>query len=80
MSQEDSVLIKIKDNGMGIKPENLNKIFESFWTTKPVGEGLGLGLHMAKEIIEDHGGSIKVESEVREWTEFTITLPVERTN
>lgn len=75
-NQDDSIVIKIKDNGRGIKPEALNKIFDSFWTTKPSGEGMGLGLYIAKEIIEQHGGSITVDSEVGEWTEFTVTLPL----
>ncbi len=76
-NQGDSVLIKIKDNGRGIKPEDLNKIFESFWTTKRIGEGLGLGLYIAKEIISLAGGNITVDSEPGEWAEFTITLPSE---
>ena len=74
--QANSVLIKIKDNGMGIKAENMNQIFEPFWTTKSSGEGMGLGLYMAKEIIEEHGGTIQVDSEPGEWAEFIVTLPL----
>ncbi len=70
------ISIQIWDNATGIKPEIQEKIFESFWTTKSSGEGMGLGLYIAKEAIEKHGGSITVESEVGEWTEFTVTLPV----
>ena len=75
INQSDSVLIKIKDNGPGIKAELKEKIFESFWSTKPSGEGMGLGLYIAKEIIAGHGGEILVDSEPGEWTEFTIILP-----
>lgn len=75
-NQDNLLLIKIKDNGRGIKPEDINKIFDSFWTTKSSGEGMGLGLYIAKEIIEQHGGSITVESEPEAWTEFTVTLPL----
>ena len=75
-NQANSLLIRIKDNGRGIKPEDLSQIFDSFWTTKPSGEGMGLGLYIAKEIIEQHGGNITVESEPGAWTEFTVTLPL----
>ena len=75
-NQDNSLLIRIKDNGRGIKPEDLSQIFDSFWTTKPSGEGMGLGLYIAKEIIEQHGGNITVESEPGAWTEFTVTLPL----
>ena len=67
--------IKIKDNGTGIPSENLDKIFQIFWTTKTNPEGLGLGLHFAKELIEKHGGEISVDSIEGEYTEFTVTLP-----
>ena len=68
--------IKVKDNGMGIPAENLDKIFQIFWTTKTNPEGMGLGLHFAKEIIERHGGKISVDSIDGEYTEFTVTLPI----
>lgn len=71
----NSIEIKIRDNGTGIPVENLNKIFQIFWTTKTNPEGMGLGLHFAKELIEKHGGKISVDSIVREYTEFTISLP-----
>jgi signal transduction histidine kinase len=70
------VLIKIKDNGAGI-PENVKeKIFEPFFTTKPSGEGTGLGLSICNDIIEAHGGKMKVESIKDKFTEFTITLAI----
>ncbi len=71
-----NVLIKIKDNGAGI-PENVKeKIFEPFFTTKPSGEGTGLGLSICNDIIEAHGGKMKVESIKDKFTEFTITLAI----
>ena len=76
----DSVEIKIRDNGTGIPAENLDKIFQIFWTTKTSPEGMGLGLHFAKEIIEKHGGKISVDSVEDEYTEFTVTLPIKINN
>ncbi|MDD4848319.1 MAG: ATP-binding protein [Bacteroidales bacterium] len=72
----DTVKITIRDNGKGILPENLNKVFSPFFTTKPAGKGTGLGLSISYGIIvEEHQGSIKVQSEVNKYTEFTIILP-----
>lgn len=71
-----SIEIKIKDNGMGISPEHLPKIFQMFWTTKSSGEGMGLGLHFAKELIEKNNGKVSVASVEGEYTEFTIIFPV----
>ena len=75
-NKSDSVEIKIRDNGTGIPAENLDKIFQIFWTTKTSPEGMGLGLHFAKEIIEEHGGKISVDSVEGKYTEFTVTLPI----
>lgn len=75
-SYRDSIIVKISDTGCGIPPDKLNKIFEPFYTTKPVGEGTGLGLSISFSIIERHNGTIKVESQVDEGTTFIITLPV----
>ena len=70
--------IKIKDTGTGIKSENLEKIFDSFFTTKTESvQGVGLGLSVCYGFIKDHGGDIVVDSHEGEWTEFTITLPLE---
>src|SRR5882757_8116609 len=70
------VEIRIRDNGTGIPPEVREKIFNPFFTTKPAGEGTGLGLSMSHDIIvKQHGGSISVETEPGVFTEFIITLP-----
>jgi signal transduction histidine kinase len=70
------VEIRIRDNGTGIPPEVKEKIFNPFFTTKPAGEGTGLGLSMSHDIIvKQHGGSINVETECGEFTEFIVTLP-----
>lgn len=68
--------VKVQDNGPGISKENLDKIFQAFFTTKASGEGSGLGLHITKQIIDKHNGRIEVESEPGK-TEFTITIPIE---
>ncbi len=71
-----SVEIRIRDNGTGIPPEIREKIFNPFFTTKPTGEGTGLGLSMTHDIIvKQHGGRIDIDSKVGEFTEFIITLP-----
>jgi signal transduction histidine kinase len=68
--------IRIRDNGTGIPPEVKDKIFNPFFTTKPAGEGTGLGLSMSHDIIvKQHGGSIDVETEPGLFTEFKILLP-----
>ena len=68
--------IRIRDNGTGIPPEVKDKIFNPFFTTKPSGEGTGLGLSMSHDIIvKQHGGSIDVETEPGLFTEFKIVLP-----
>ena len=72
----DKVEIRIRDNGTGIPPEVRQKIFNPFFTTKPTGEGTGLGLSMTHDIIvKQHGGTIDVETEPGVFTEFIITLP-----
>jgi signal transduction histidine kinase len=71
------VSITIRDNGNGIPKNVIEKIFQPFFTTKPVGEGTGLGLSMSYEIItQGHGGQLNVESQEGEYAEFTITLPI----
>jgi two-component system, NtrC family, sensor kinase len=74
--QGDKVVIKIKDNGMGIPEKILDKIFQPFYTTKPTGQGTGLGLSLSYDIIKAHGGEIKVDTKEDEFAEFTIQLPV----
>ena len=69
--------IVIEDTGSGIKPENLDKVFQSFFTTKTESvQGVGLGLSVCYGFIKDHGGDISVESKEGQWTRFTITLPI----
>jgi signal transduction histidine kinase len=71
-----NVEIRIRDNGAGISPEVREKMFNPFFTTKPTGEGTGLGLSMTHDIIvKQHGGRIDVETRLGEFTEFIITLP-----
>jgi len=67
--------IVFKDNGCGIRPEDLNKIFSPFFTTKPVGKGTGLGLSVCYGIIDNMQGSMEAGSEVGVGTTFTIRLP-----
>ena len=69
--------ISIADTGCGIPPENLDKIFDPFYTTKEVGRGTGLGLSVSQGIVERHGGIIRVQSKVGEGSTFTIWLPLE---
>jgi two-component system, NtrC family, sensor kinase len=72
----DAVEIRIRDNGIGIPAEVKEKMFNPFFTTKPAGEGTGLGLSMSHDIIvKQHGGSIDVESVPGAFTEFRIVLP-----
>ncbi|MEG4502079.1 ATP-binding protein [Microcoleus sp. F6_B4] len=74
---DDSVVVRISDNGTGIAPESQEKMFETFFTTKPRGVGTGLGLAIGREIIvKKHGGTINFWSEVGTGTEFTIALPI----
>ena len=76
--QEDNqVCIGITDTGCGIAPENLERIFEPFFSTKPEAEGTGLGLYVSYMIIKKHKGEIAVESERGRGTRFTIHLPLE---
>nr|WP_312001524.1 ATP-binding protein [Bradyrhizobium altum] len=70
------VEIRIRDNGTGIPPEVKEKMFNPFFTTKPAGEGTGLGLSMSHDIVvKQHGGQIEVDTEPGQFTEFIITLP-----
>ena len=68
--------IRVIDNGTGISAKAREKIFQPFFTTKPTGQGTGLGLSLSYEIVKAHGGDIKVESEVGVGTEFVVILPV----
>jgi signal transduction histidine kinase len=70
------VSISVKDNGPGIPAHIIDKIFQPFFTTKPTGQGTGLGLSLSYDIIKAHGGEIKVETIEGEGSEFTIFLPI----
>jgi len=72
----NKVEIKVSDNGGGIPQKVLDKIFQPFFTTKPTGQGTGLGLSLSYDIVKAHGGEIKVETKEREGSEFIISLPV----
>jgi len=71
----ENITIEITDTGIGITEEARKRIFEPFFTTKEVGEGTGLGLSIVFGIIEDHHGTIDVQSELGKGSTFTITLP-----
>ena len=72
----DKVEIRIRDNGTGIPEEVKAKMFNPFFTTKPAGEGTGLGLSLSYDIIvKQHGGTIEVDTKPGDFTEFTIVLP-----
>lgn len=74
--REANVLISVKDNGLGISQKILDKIFQPFFTTKPTGQGTGLGLSLSYDIVKAHGGELKVETKEGEGSEFIIQLPV----
>jgi len=71
-----NLIITIQDNGCGIDKNNYNRIYDPFFTNKPVGQGTGLGLSISKSIIEEHNGSISFESEKNNGTIFKIILPL----
>ena len=72
----ENVEIRIKDNGSGMPPDVIDKIFNPFFTTKPTDKGTGLGLAISNDIVRQHGGSISVDSEAGEYTEMKIVLPL----
>jgi two-component system, NtrC family, sensor kinase len=71
----DKILISVKDNGNGIPQKVLDKIFQPFFTTKPTGQGTGLGLSLSYDIVKTHGGELIVETKEGEGSEFVIVLP-----
>ena len=75
-SHEGQVFIEVTDTGTGIKEENLDKIFDAFFTTKDTVKDVGLGLSVCYGFIQDHGGDIKVMSKQGEGTTFRVMLPV----
>ena len=72
----ENALIEFLDNGGGIDTEIMNKVINPFFTTKPPGEGTGLGLSISLSIIEEHGGSLNIESELNKGTKVIVTLPL----
>jgi signal transduction histidine kinase len=72
----NNIEIRIEDNGNGIPQKIVDKIFQPFFTTKPTGQGTGLGLSLSYDIIKAHGGEVKVESKEGEGAKFVIELPI----
>jgi two-component system sensor histidine kinase PhcS len=70
----DRLRVSVRDNGQGIEPAHLGRVFEPFFTTRDVGAGLGLGLSVSYGIVQRHGGTLSVESVHGEWTEFSFDL------
>lgn len=75
-ASSDMIELSVTDSGHGIAPEDLDKIFNPFFTTKEVGKGTGLGLTVVHGIVQEHGGQIRVESEIQKGTTFRILLPI----
>ncbi len=75
-TEHGSIVVSVEDNGMGIEPDLLPRLFDPFVTTKEEGQGTGLGLAISRSIIDRHNGRIEVQSEVGRGTTFTVTLPV----
>jgi signal transduction histidine kinase len=75
-AKDRAVCVQVRDTGSGIAPEVIDRIWDPFFTTKEVGEGVGLGLALTYNIVKRHSGEIKVESRVGKGTTFTVLLPV----
>jgi two-component system sensor histidine kinase PhcS len=73
--RDERLHVNVRDNGPGIAPENLARVFEPFFTTREVGQGLGLGLSISYAVVERHGGTLFAESELGKWTAFNFDLP-----
>jgi signal transduction histidine kinase len=72
----DGIEIRVRDNGIGMSPDVVEKLFTPFFTTKPAGEGTGLGLSLSYDIVvQQHNGQLTVDSKEGQYTEFIITLP-----
>jgi signal transduction histidine kinase len=72
---DDRIEIVVKDNGNGVPQKIIDKIFQPFFTTKPTGQGTGLGLSLSYDIVKAHNGELKVKTEENKGSEFTIVLP-----
>ncbi len=76
--EQDKVTIEVKDNGPGLSEDALKKIWDPFFTTKPVGKGTGLGMSISHGLIESHGGTITVKNRPESGAEFVVKLPIKR--
>lgn len=72
----EKVELKVRDNGNGIPRKVQDKIFQPFFTTKPTGQGTGLGLSLSYDIVKAHGGELKVETKEGEGSEFIVEIPL----
>ena len=77
-ADKNEIILSVKDSGIGIPSDKIDKIFDPFYTTKEVGKGTGLGLYLTYNIVQQHGGRIEVNSEVGVGTEFLVFLPVKK--
>jgi len=75
-ADDDTVVVEVRDTGDGIKREHIKRIYDPFFTTKGIGRGTGLGLSVSYGILQEHGGSIAVDSAPGQGTTFRVTLPV----
>ena len=80
LSVKDSqIIISISDNGEGMNDEVKQRLYENFFTTKPIGQGTGLGMSIVRDIIENkHGGKVSFDSTLGEGTTFTFTIPIKK--
>jgi signal transduction histidine kinase len=78
VNEEKWITISVSDTGEGIPPENLERVFDPFFTTRPIGKGTGLGLSVSYGLVADHGGYIDLNSEVGVGSCFKVWLPIEK--
>ena len=71
----DSIVLEVSDNGCGISKNSIGRIFDPFYTTKPVGKGTGLGLSLGYSMIQENGGELTVSSEEGKGTKFRVVIP-----
>jgi signal transduction histidine kinase len=76
--EDDFYVVTVADSGAGIELESRERVFEPFWTTRPAGEGTGLGLSIARQILEEHAGSIQADVSSLGGALFTVRLPLHR--
>ena len=78
-AEGDTLLITLADNGEGMTDEVKQRLFENFFTTKPVGQGTGLGMNITRDIIENkHGGKLSFDSTLGQGTRFTFAIPIKK--